>query len=100
MSGADASHGGRAVAPNFHPRGFVEPIESARGNTKRIFVIRTMDHENTIPSQLGPINTIPAALGSGTPSATLGKESTGLGGLIFKLLLLAVTVGLALYFAR
>ena len=59
-----------------------------------------MDQENTIPSQLGPASTIPAALGSVSRSAALETESTGLGGLIFKLLLLAVTVGLALYFAR
>ena len=59
-----------------------------------------MDHENTIPSQLGPINTIPAALSSSSHPAALDKESTGLGGLILKLLLLAITVGLALYFAR
>ncbi len=59
-----------------------------------------MDHENTIPSQLGPVTTIPAALGSSSRPASLEAESTGLGGLIVKLLLLAVTVGLALYFAR
>ena len=59
-----------------------------------------MDHENTIPSQLGPINTIPAALGSSSHPAALDKEGPGVGGLIFKLLLLATTVGLALYFAR
>ena len=59
-----------------------------------------MDHENTIPSQLGPASTIPAALGSGSRAAPLESEGSGLGGLIVKLLMLAVTVGLALYFAR
>ena len=59
-----------------------------------------MDHENTIPSQLGPASTIPAALGASSRSAPLESESSGLGALVVKLLLLAVTVGLALYFSR
>ncbi len=59
-----------------------------------------MDHENTIPSQLGPANTIPAALGSSSQFAAFESEGSGLGGLFLKLLLLAVTVGLTLYFAR
>jgi hypothetical protein len=59
-----------------------------------------MDHENTIPSQLGPASTIPAALASSARSASNEPESPGVGGLLFKLLLLAVTVGLTLYFAR
>ncbi|MCZ4311997.1 hypothetical protein O4H66_01155 [Comamonadaceae bacterium G21597-S1] len=59
-----------------------------------------MDHENTIPSQLGPASTIPAALGSSARHASPESEGSGLGGLLFKLLLLAVTVGFALYFAR
>ena len=77
-----------------------QPIESGRGITKRIFATRTMDHKNTIPSQLGPASTIPAALAPRARSAPLEGESSGVGGLAFKLLLLAVTVGLALYFAR
>lgn len=76
------------------------PIESGRGITKRIFATRTMDHENTIPSQLGPVTTIPAVLGSSARAAPSAAESTGLVGLVVKLLLLAATVGLALYFAR
>lgn len=59
-----------------------------------------MDHENTIPSQLGPVPTIPAVLASGTRPGALEPESTGLGGLVVKLVLLAATVGLALYFAQ
>ncbi len=59
-----------------------------------------MDHENTIPSQLGPASTIPAALVSSTRQASPESEGSGLGGLLFKLLLLALTVGFALYFAR
>ncbi len=59
-----------------------------------------MDHENTIPSQLGPASTIPAALSSTPRPDSSDPESTGIGGLLFKLLLLAVTVGLALYLAR
>jgi hypothetical protein len=58
-----------------------------------------MDHENTIPSQLGPASTIPAALVSSARNATGEPENAGVGGLLIKLLLLAVTVGLALYFA-
>ncbi|MEO7938003.1 MAG: hypothetical protein ABIR55_05225 [Burkholderiaceae bacterium] len=59
-----------------------------------------MDHENTIPSQLGPVTTIPAILAASTRPGALEPESTGIGGLVLKLVLLAVTVGLALYFAR
>ena len=60
-----------------------------------------MDNENTIPSQLGPASTIPAALGSSSRFGPAEEaESTGVGGLVVKLLLLAVTVGLALYFAQ
>lgn len=59
-----------------------------------------MDQENTIPSQLGPATTVPALLISDSRSASLGSDASGLGGLIIKLLLLAVTVGLALYFSR
>ena len=59
-----------------------------------------MDHKNTIPSQLGPASTIPASLGSSSRDTPTESEGSGLGGLLFKLLMLAVTVGLALYFAR
>lgn len=59
-----------------------------------------MDHENTIPSQLGPASTIPASLASSSRAATSEPENPGIGGLLFKLLLLAVTVGLTMYFAR
>jgi len=59
-----------------------------------------MDHDNTIPSQLGPASTIPAALTAVARSDPAEPESSGIGGLMFKLLLLAVTVGLALYFMR
>jgi len=58
-----------------------------------------MDQENTIPSQLGPANTIPAPLVSGSRIPTHDDGATGAGGLIIKLVLLAMTVGLALYFA-
>ncbi len=59
-----------------------------------------MNHDNTIPSQLGPVNTIPAALGANALSSPSDNLNPGFVGLIFKLLLLAATVGLALYFAR
>ena len=58
-----------------------------------------MDTENTIPSQLGPVSTVPAVLASSAREAPGEAEGSGLGGLLLKLLLLAVTVGLALYFA-
>jgi hypothetical protein len=58
-----------------------------------------MDHHNTIPSQLGPASTIPAALATSAREATHEPDGSGIGGLLIKLLLLAVTVGLALYFA-
>jgi len=56
-----------------------------------------MDHHDTIPSQLGPVNTVPAALGSSGRSAPLESTGSGVGGLVFKLLLLAATVGVTLY---
>ncbi len=58
-----------------------------------------MDHDNTIPSQLGPVHTIPAALVASALSSPSDNQNPGLGGLLFKLSLLAATVGLALYFA-
>ena len=59
-----------------------------------------MDQDNTIPSQLGPVNTIPAPLISGSQVPYQDDEATGAGALIVKLVLLAAVVGLALYFAR
>ncbi len=55
---------------------------------------------NTIPSRLGQVSTIPASLGSDLKSASATAEPSGIGGLIFKLILLAATVGLAMLFAR
>lgn len=59
-----------------------------------------MEQDNTIPSQLGPASTIPVPLISSSQAPHQDVEVTGAGPLIFKLVLLAVTVGLALYFAR
>ena len=59
-----------------------------------------MDNEKTIPSQLGPINTIPAPLSSmldrsGPSSAT--DEGSGLG---LKLLLAATALAFLAYLIR
>jgi len=59
-----------------------------------------MDNENTIPSQLSPVTTIPAVLGTAAPGAPAAGEGSGLAGLALKLLLLAAAVGLTLYFSR
>lgn len=75
------------------------PIELPPGITRRLLAVRNMDHQKTIPSQLGPASTIPAALAPSSRLTASESESSGIGGLLLKLLLLAVTVGLTLYFA-
>jgi len=59
-----------------------------------------MDHDNTIPSQLGPMTTIPSALGPvAGPSPRRSDASDGTGGLV-KLLLLAAFVAVVVYLTR
>jgi hypothetical protein len=59
-----------------------------------------MDNENTIPSQLGPVNTVPAPLGSMSgrldpmPAADAGM------GFGLKLFLVALATGLLVYLIR
>ena len=59
-----------------------------------------MDHENTIPSQLGPVSTIPAPLGS--VSGRLGPTPApdAVSGIGLKLVLAAAAAGLLIYLIR
>lgn len=59
-----------------------------------------MDHDNTIPSQLGPMATIPSALGPVAGPATRKSGTSGGTGGMVKLLLLAAFVALVVYLTR
>lgn len=59
-----------------------------------------MDNENTIPSQLGPVNTIPAPLGT-MPGRLDPMPASDPGmGFGLKLFLLALAAGLLVYLMR
>jgi len=56
-----------------------------------------MDHENTIPSQLGPVNTIPAPLAAMTGRIEPLSESGASMGVGLKLMLLVLAAALLAY---
>ncbi|MEO8542682.1 MAG: hypothetical protein ABI434_03825 [Burkholderiaceae bacterium] len=56
-----------------------------------------MEHENTIPSQLGPVNTIPAPLGAIVGHTAPATEADAGSGLWFKLIMVALAVALIVY---
>ncbi len=59
-----------------------------------------MDNQNTIPSQLGPVNTIPAPLSSMLDRSVPSSEPDAGSGLGLKLVLAAMSVALLAYLIR
>jgi hypothetical protein len=59
-----------------------------------------MHHENTIPSQLGPVDTIPSTLGPSSGSLPRRDTAPGGSGTVVKLLLLVAAVTLVAYLTR
>jgi len=58
---------------------------------------QAMDNENTIPSQLGPVNTIPAPLVSLPDPAAQSAGTDAGAGWVFKLVLGVLAIVLVLY---
>jgi hypothetical protein len=56
-----------------------------------------MDNESTIPSQLGPVHTIPAPLAASSGRADAQAEAHEGSGWLFKLVVAALAVGLLIY---
>jgi hypothetical protein len=56
-----------------------------------------MDNESTIPSQLGPVHTIPAPLASSSGRADAQPEGHEGSGWLFKLVVAALAIGLLIY---
>ena len=59
-----------------------------------------MQHENTIPSQLGPVDTIPSGLGPAYGSSSRPEAAPRSSGTFVKLLLLIAAVSVVAYLTR